>query len=188
MRFCISQAGGGRLRRRPFSKHPWVIIWSNVLLPCRRAPVFLTGGERACTYFTSGWEESLQANSLVYVQFTWGNNVSSLFLSPECFKIFLVDFVSEIWARKRNMSHDCCIGKFHTKGVIQCFLMAQRRQRRFIVWAAYWWFELFIQTTLCQLFVFRKRKVTSWRLCLPGIDTFKDGIFLLCFGWEVLDA
>lgn len=49
------------------------------------------------------------------------------------------------------MSHTCCIGIFYTKGVIQCFLMGERRQRRLIVWAAYLWFELLIQTTLCQL-------------------------------------
>lgn len=94
----------------------------------------------------------------------------SLFFPPECFKMFIVDFVSEIWAW--NMSHTCCIGIFYTKGVIQCFFMGERRQRRFIVWAAHWWFELFIQTTLCQLFVSRKRKVTCWRLCLPGTDMF----------------
>lgn len=149
--FCISQAGGRRLRWRPFSKQPWVIVWSNVLLPCWRAPVLLSGGEWACTHFTSGWKESLQANSLVYVQFTWSNNVSSLFFPPECFKTFLVDFLSEIWAYKRNMSPTFCIGIFYTKGVIQCFLMGERRQRRFVVWAASLWFELFIQTTLCQL-------------------------------------
>jgi len=54
----ISQAGGGRLRWRPFSKQPWVIIRSDILPPCWWAPVLLSGGEWTCICFSSGWKES----------------------------------------------------------------------------------------------------------------------------------
>lgn len=145
---CTLQAGGGRLRWRPFSKQPWVIICSNILPPCRWAPVLLSGGEWACICFTSGWKESFQANSLVNVQFTWGNNVSAVFFLffPECFKIYYVDF--------GNMIHTYCMGIFYTKELIQWFLTGEKRQRIVVVWVAYLWFELFMQ--LCAKSMKRK--------------------------------
>lgn len=45
------------------------------------------------------------------------------------------------------MIHTYCMGIFYTKEVIQCFLIGEKRQTVFVVWAAYLWFELFIQRT-----------------------------------------
>lgn len=121
------QAGGGRLRWRPFSKQPWVIIQSNILPPCWWAPVLLSGGEWASVCFTSGWKESFQANSLVHVQFTWGNDVSSVFFFP-CFKMFYVDFVNEKWSVLIPWKYSM------TKKLFSAFLK-EKRSKGFI-WAA----------------------------------------------------